>query len=803
MRQGPRPCIEAEPDSIRLTTLGDQTGAAIVPGDWAYDVPDPEPPPLPPPGLPQLRARPHNVPDPGPPPQPPPGRPPAPHGADPEQGPGPQPLAAALTGPHDTLSRLARPLTARERCTVDRWFSDDANASITYRDSTGHTATLYRENIAPLRTATAYLGGDILELLLSKLWLGDPPDQLPRIEAYAAGFHTALLSLPRDEPLNPRSRWAQLYMRIAPVLSKAAGAESADGHPGVCIPVHTTGHWVLVVLHLQTASFTVYNSISSPGHHQVETAIDTVKFRLGQIASMQGGHINWGATSWTAPTHLAQQYDVAAPGLAGGDCLLFVCCWTLAILSGDSPSLTTVRQTHMRNIRDQLLLMAVEGDETHSRRRPHAGGAHVIDLCTTDDTEGPPVRSDRGPKPRDAPLCPMVDMEQDAEGPPLTNKRSHAPCDHTQDEQMRLSQQKRAARRAECAQQVRHAQTVRQIQRGRHALQAHTAPQAQPALHGCQPQQELQAGHAAPPQGQPTLAVLPVLQTPQAPRADLVQQGRARWAQHTLPQGHAVPALKSHPNGSQGADTTNGSQGNGHDCTIEKKRDSPENGNGSRCQGEEAQPRTGCTRPTAGTEPQSRDAGGPSTQERLAGAEERLAGDGDQRTRGHRRGRDAGEGASGSASGDDGAPARCAQKPHPAATPGTPARPREATGAPAPAGQHQQDRAAQLTPQRLSPGPGGDPGSGGTAVAMQIADVTPALTRKRDTASVATLQLKTHRKKQALTSQQQGEADTPAPGRQQGMNSDTGGEQVRPPPQTAFNKSNSTADRKQGHDPYG
>jgi hypothetical protein len=452
--------------------------------------------------------------------------------------------------PHRTLSQLVLPLSTREQGTVNRWFDDETNVSIMYRDSAGHTATILRGNIEPLRDATAYLGGDIMEMFMSRLWPGAPSDRVPGVAPYATDFHKALFSLARDDSLPLRSRWAQLYTRIVPILSRAVGAEAAEGHTGVCIPVHTTGHWVLVVLHLQTATFTVYNSISSPGHQQVEAAIDEVKFRLGQMATVQGGHINWGATSWTAPTHLAQQYDVATPDCAGGDCLLFVCCWTLSILSGDPPSLTTVRQVHMRNIRNQLLLSAVEGDETHNRRR-------LLDPCATNDAGGLPRRTD---------------MEQDSEGPPLTKKRAHPPCDHTQ--QVRRPQQERTTRRAECQ-----------------VLQAHT-------------------------------------------------------------------------------------------LTL-----------------------------------------------------------------------------------------------------------------------HQQDGAAQLTLQRLGPGPGGDPGSGGTAVAMQIDAVTPALNRKRDTASAL---LKTHRRhKQALTSQQQGEADTSAPGGQQGTNYYTGGEQVRQPPQTAYNKSNSKAEQKNGHDPYG
>ena len=360
-----------------------------------------------------------------------------------------------------------------------------------------------------------------MELLMSRLWPGDPPGRLPRIMPYAAGFHTTLFNLRRDEPMTQRSSWAQLYKRIAPVLAKATNAESAEGHTGVCIPVHTTGHWVLVVLHLQTASFTVYNSVACPRHPQVEAAIDTVKFRLDQLASSQASCISWGSTNWVAPTHLAQQYDLRAPELAGGDCLLFVCSWTLCILSGDTPSPTTVRQKHMRNIRNQLLLIALEGDAAHSRRRTDTGDAPVIDLCAEDDNtvapdspvlrtvpDRPPLEPApdgsapglvlRNPAPHNHnectetqhdPLHPGAGMEQDSEGMPLTNKRMRATSidtrDGTQDGHARRTQHARLAHQDQDAYLTRHttqeALQTPQVRRAQGTDCTRQAPQTQHA----------------------------------------------------------------------------------------------------------------------------------------------------------------------------------------------------------------------------------------------------------------------------------------------------------------------------------
>jgi hypothetical protein len=286
----------------------------------------------------------------------------------PARVPGVAPSTANEPDPQETLKRLTLPITLAERQSIIAWFDKGDNAHVEYTDSTGHTATLMRGNIEPLLEDTSYLGGDIMELLVASFAAGNT-DGIPGIAPYAAGFHTALLSLDRDDPMPPRGYWAALYRRAVPALAKAPGAECGEAHTGICIPVYTIRHWVLLVLHLSTASFTVYDSNSSPQHPLINAAISTVKFRLEQLAAAQSLSISWGDTHWVPPTLLAQQYDVAVPRSAGGDCLLFVSCWTLCILAGDVPTRTSVQQRHMRNIRDQVLLLAIQADVAVTRRR--------------------------------------------------------------------------------------------------------------------------------------------------------------------------------------------------------------------------------------------------------------------------------------------------------------------------------------------------------------------------------------------------------------------------------------------------
>ncbi len=130
-----------------------------------------------------------------------------------------------------------------------------------------------------------------------------------------------------------------------------------------------------------------------PQHPHINAGIATIKYRLDQLATAQDLHINWGPTPWSPPEQLAQQYDIYQPRLVGGDCLLFVSCWTLCILAGDTPTSTSIQQKHMRNVRDQLLLIAVQADRAYTRRRT-SELALAMDLCSDTALDTPTTSSE-------------------------------------------------------------------------------------------------------------------------------------------------------------------------------------------------------------------------------------------------------------------------------------------------------------------------------------------------------------------------------------------------------------------------
>ena len=267
------------------------------------------------------------------------------------------------------LTHLACPVTPLEKDEIATWFNNPANQAVAYHVSDGQTSFIHRQFLENLRGASKFLSGNIYEYIISKL--GSPhPVGIPTHVANAVAFHAYLYTLAKDEPVALRSSWACLYKRIVPILAKVDGAESAAGHNGICIPVHTGDHWVLIVLHLQRPSFTVYNSINSHGVAEVKKAIDTIQHQLKLMARQQNQDIHWYETKWVSETVLAQQYDMRNHSRPGGDCLLFVACWALCIMGGDTPDLTTIQQQHMRNLRDQLLLMAIRGDVNASQPDP-------------------------------------------------------------------------------------------------------------------------------------------------------------------------------------------------------------------------------------------------------------------------------------------------------------------------------------------------------------------------------------------------------------------------------------------------
>lgn len=114
-----------------------------------------------------------------------------------------------------------------------------------------------------------------------------------------------------------------MYREAARVL--AGTSECPEGHRGVCIPVHTHLHWVLVVLSLQDATFTVYDSLArSILDPKIHEAIGAIRTRLDDHALTQGSAIQWGPTVSVQATALAQQFDMDDPCMSGGDCMLFV-----------------------------------------------------------------------------------------------------------------------------------------------------------------------------------------------------------------------------------------------------------------------------------------------------------------------------------------------------------------------------------------------------------------------------------------------------------------------------------------------
>jgi hypothetical protein len=294
--------------------------------------------------------------------------PPSPAAAVPESlpPPPPPPLAAPPPpeppSPHPLLIRAVRPPTARELYTAGCWrdLPDTLPpTTVPYVATDDRPAVITVPNLRPLCSPTAHLGADIYEIFHVVFGVRDgvtPPHTAP----YATSYHHAVLAAPADAPLPPRAAWTALYAQAVPVL---AGVTAAPGHHGVCIPIHVPGHWVLLVLDLPTATFTVYDSFAARGHpcSTVEAAIGGLQARLSSMAASLSLTIAWQPTVWAQRSGLAQQYDVADPTAPGGDCLLFVACWSVCVIAGVTPDLLTIQQRHMECVRAQLLAAMLDG----------------------------------------------------------------------------------------------------------------------------------------------------------------------------------------------------------------------------------------------------------------------------------------------------------------------------------------------------------------------------------------------------------------------------------------------------------
>ena len=276
--------------------------------------------------------------------------------------------------PHPALARACHPLTAREEDELLAW-QEGPTAPVGFRDSGGREASLPRTTLAPLLTPTGHLATDILEAF--QALFGTPPGHADcnHTAPYAASYHQDLLARPLGAPLHPQAAWTQLYREAIPALT---GHVPAVGHPGICIPLHSPAHWVLLVLDVNDASFTVFDSLAlgeGPSPHVVH-AISHLQVSLSRVAEATGHTITWGATTAPPIGALARQYDIENPSEPGGDCLLFVGCWAACIASGATPDLHTIDQTHMYCVRRRLLhsLVACPGRNCKPRlehQEPH------------------------------------------------------------------------------------------------------------------------------------------------------------------------------------------------------------------------------------------------------------------------------------------------------------------------------------------------------------------------------------------------------------------------------------------------
>jgi hypothetical protein len=271
----------------------------------------------------------------------------------------PPQAAQAVHPPHALLYRVTLRPTPTDDSDIGAWVASGL-PSLTFQDTAGHSACITRVNATNLLSPVAHLGPDVYEIMMAAFGPIDRFD-LPHSAPYAASYHARLLADPLCDSIPRRGGWFALYSRAIPVLAKQV---AAPGHHGICIPIHADSHWLLLVLSVHDASFTVYNSMARQGHgtRVAQAAITVLRSKLSAMGLAQGLTIDWGMTSHVPYAALAQQYDVSAPGLPGGDCLLFVGCWSLCVQSGVTPTLLTVAQPHMRNVRTQLFIAILDAD---------------------------------------------------------------------------------------------------------------------------------------------------------------------------------------------------------------------------------------------------------------------------------------------------------------------------------------------------------------------------------------------------------------------------------------------------------
>ena len=233
---------------------------------------------------------------------------------------------------------------------------------MTYRDTAGNEAALRRVNLLALLSHTAHLDSDVYEAFQASFGVSVAATVLPHTAPYAATFHQHLLSLDPGLPMPPQAAWTQLYRRAIPALLRRS---PAPGHRGICIPLHTPAHWILLVLDVNVAAFTIYDSMATEGplHPCVVYAIGRVRAHLDSLAREALGAIEWGPTTAVPACALAQQHNTGDPTDPGGDCMLFVCSWAVCVMAGVTPDTHTILQLHMRDVRLRLLhtLVAPQG----------------------------------------------------------------------------------------------------------------------------------------------------------------------------------------------------------------------------------------------------------------------------------------------------------------------------------------------------------------------------------------------------------------------------------------------------------
>jgi hypothetical protein len=304
---------------------------------------------------------------------------------------------------HPFLYRVTLPPTPADDLDVASWVAG-GRPSLGYDDTAGHSATITRTNAMLLLSPVAHLGPDFYEVMMA---LFAPVDRFdfPHSAPYAASFHARLLAAPLHEPIPRRGGWFALYAKAVPAL---AAQVAVPGHRGICIPIYAERHWVLVVLTLHDAAFTVYNSMAAQGHgtETALAAIGTIKAKLDVLATELHLAIDWGPTTLATPDAVAQQYDVTNPACSGGDCLLFVGCWSLCIQAGAALTPHTVTQLHMRDVRTQLFLALLDKDR--------AMGACDLTLSPASPLGVPSLPAVRRPRSADCEVAPPAKRRRTA-----------------------------------------------------------------------------------------------------------------------------------------------------------------------------------------------------------------------------------------------------------------------------------------------------------------------------------------------------------------------------------------------------